>query len=151
MIYIIAAIFALLGLYNLFFLGKLKIRVILTSVDIFVFLSIIAMFFIYNYVFRPDLRSLLAIGLSILFWNYSATIARGFDDKNTYTNKLNPFINKRAKLEKIRSVTLSRNKGRLEAKVYFKESNVEDNMRFSLKDEKRIYKILKGMKVQVIN
>lgn len=151
MLYLIAGIFALLGLYNLYLFGKLRIRVILTSVDIFVFAFIIVMFVIYNFVFRPDLVKLLSIALSMVFWNYTGTIARGFDKKHVYTNKLNPFFNKKVDLKEIRSVSLSRAEGRLLAIVYFKESNVEDKQRFKLKDEKDLVKILKGNKIDVIN
>nr|WP_072536574.1 hypothetical protein [Anaerococcus mediterraneensis] len=151
MIYILAGIFALLGLYNLFLSSKLKVRVVLTSVDLFVFAMIILMFFIYQYVFKADYIKALTISLSILFWNYSAIIARGFSEDKVFSNKLNPFVNKSVNLDEIKSVTLSRAKGRLLAIVYFRSSNVEDYMRFKLRNEKELIQILKKQRVNVIN
>ena len=151
MIYILAGIFALLGLYNLFLSSKLKVRVVLTSVDLFVFAMIILMFFIYQYVFKADYIKAITISLSILFWNYSAIIARGFSEDQVFSNKLNPFVNKSVNLDEIKSVTLSRAKGRLLAIVYFRSSNVEDYMRFKLRNEKELIQILKKQRVNVIN
>ncbi len=151
MIYILAGIFALLGLYNLFLSSKLKVRVVLTSVDLFVFAMIILMFFIYQYVFKADYIKAITIGLSILFWNYSAIISRGFSEDKVFSNKLNPFVNKAVSLDEIKSVTLSRAKGRLLAIVYFKSTNVEDYMRFKLKNEKELIQVLKKQRVNVIN
>lgn len=151
MINIIAAIFAALGLYNLYLVSKLRVRVRLTSVDFFVFAFIIIMFAIYQWVFSANLINILTMALSILFWNFSGTIARGFSEKKVYTNKLSPFVNKARDLDDIKSVTLSREAGRLLAIIYFKDSNVEDNQRFTYKDEKEIRRILKGQKVNIIN
>ena len=78
MIYILAGIFALLGLYNLYLFGSVEIRVKFTKVDLSVYLMMIVMFAIYQWVFKPYILNTLAIGLAIIFWNYSGIIARGF-------------------------------------------------------------------------
>lgn len=151
MIFILAVVFALLGLYNLYLFSGIEIRVKFTKVDLAVYLMMIVMFAIYQWVFKPYIINTLAIGLAIIFWNYSGIIARGFSRDFLYTNKLNPFLNKKVKLDEIKSVTLSRAEKNLLLIVNFKEANAQDNMRFAYKKEKDLIKLLKGQKVNVIN
>lgn len=151
MIFVLAAIFALAGLYNLYLFGQIKERVKLTKTDLAVFAMIIVMFIIYDWVFKPHIINTLAIGLAILFWNYTATIARGFSDEYVFTNKLNPFINKKVALSEISSATLSRAEKNLLLIVNFKSANSADNMRFDFKKEKDLVRILKKEKINTIN
>lgn len=151
MIFILAGVFALLGLYNLYVFSGIEIRVKFTKVDFSVYLMMLIMFAIYQWVFKPYILNTLAIGLAIIFWNYSGIIARGFSQEFIYTNKLNPFLNKKLKLGDIKSVTLSRAEKNLLLIVNFKEANAQDNMRFAYKKEKDLIKLLKGQKVNVIN
>ncbi|WP_311491355.1 hypothetical protein [uncultured Anaerococcus sp.] len=151
LVFILAGIFALAGLYNLYLFGKISQRVKLTKLDLGVFAMMIALFWIYNWVFKPYPINTLAIGLSMLFWNYSATISRGLSDQYVFTNKLNPFINKKVPLSEIQSVTISRAEKNLLLIINFKTANSQDNMRFSFAKEKDLVKILKNQKVNVIN
>ena len=151
MIFVIAAIFALAGLYNLYLFGQIKERVKVTSTDLAVFAMIVGMFVIYDWVFKPYIINTLAIALAILFWNYTATIARGFSDEYVFTNKLNPFVNKKVALSEISSVTLSRAEKNLLLIVNFKTANSVDNMRFSFKKEKDLVRILRKEKINTIN
>ena len=151
MIFVIAGIFALAGLYNLYLFGQIKEKVKVIRTDLAVFAMIVAMFIIYDWVFKPHIINTLAIALAILFWNYTATIARGFSDECVFTNKLNPFINKKVPLSEISSVTLSRAEKNLLLIVNFKTANSEDNMRFNFKKEKDLVRILKKQKINTIN
>lgn len=151
MIFVIAAIFALAGLYNMYLFGQIKERVKVTSMDLAVFAMIVVMFIIYDWVFKPYIINTLAIGLAILFWNYTATIARGFNDEYVFTNKLNPFVNKKVALTEISSTTLSRAEKNLLLIVNFKSANSVDNMRFDFKKEKDLVRILKREKINIIN
>lgn len=151
MIFVIAAIFALAGLYNLYLFGQIKERVKVTSTDLAVFAMIVGMFVIYDWVFKPYIINTLAIALAILFWNYTAIIARGFSDEYVFTNKLNPFVNKKVALSEISSVTLSRAEKNLLLIVNFKTVNSVDNMRFSFKKEKDLVRILRKEKINTIN
>ena len=151
LIFILAGLFALGGLYNLYLFGQIKERVKYTATDLAVLGMIVVMFIIYYWVFKPYLVNALAISLAMIFWNYTGTIARGFSDEYVYTNKLNPFINKKAKLEEIKSVTLSRANKNLLLMVYLKTANSQDNMSFAFKKEKDLVRILKKQKVNTIN
>lgn len=151
MIFVIAGLFALAGLYNLYLFAQIKERVKVTSTDLAVFAMIVGMFVIYDWVFKPYIINTLAIALAILFWNYTATIARGFSDEYVFTNKLNPFVNKKAALSEISSVTLSRAEKNLLLIVNFKTANSVDNMRFSFKKEKDLVRILRKQKINTIN
>lgn len=151
LIFILAGIFALAGLYNLYLFGQIKERVKFTSTDLAVLGMIVVMFIIYHWVFRPYPVNALAISLAMIFWNYTGTIARGFSDEYVFTNKLNPFINKKVPLDEIRSVTLSRANKNLLLMVYLKTANSQDNMSFAFAKEKELVKLLKNQKVNVIN
>ena len=151
MIFVIAGLFALAGLYNLYLFAQIKERVKVTSTDLAVFGMIVGMFVIYDWVFKPYIINTLAIGLAILFWNYTAIMARGFSDEYVFTNKLNPFVNKKTPLDEIRSVTLSRAGKNLLLMVHFKTANSQDNMSFAFKKEKELVRILKKQKINTIN
>lgn len=150
-ILILAGLFTLGGLYNLYLFGQIKEKVKFTSTDLAVLGMIAGMYIVYDLVFKPYIINGLALSLSMIFWNYTAIIARGFSDKCVFTNKLNPFINKKVPLEEIRSVTLSRANKNLLLMVYFKTANSQDNMSFIFAKEKELVKILKNQKVNVIN
>lgn len=151
LIFILAGIFALAGLYNLYLFGQIKERVKFTRTDLAVLGMIVVMFIIYHWVFRPYPLNALAISLAMIFWNYTGTIARGFSDEYVFTNKLNPFINKKVPLDEIKSVTLSRANKNLLLMVYLKTANSQDNMSFAFAKEKELVKLLKNQKVNVIN
>lgn len=151
LIFILAGLFALAGLYNLYLFGQIKERVKFTMTDLAILAMIVIMFIIYHWVFRPYPINALAISLSMIFWNYTGTIARGFSDEYVFTNKLNPFINKKVPLDEIKSVTLSRANKNLLLIVYLKTANSQDNMSFVFSKEKDLVKILKNQKINVIN
>lgn len=151
LIFILAGIFALAGLYNLYLFGQIKEKVKFTATDLAVLGMIVVMFIIYYWVFRSNTINSLAISLAMIFWNYTGTIARGFSDGYVFTNKLNPFINKKVPLEEIKSVTLSRANKNLLLMVYLKTANSQDNMSFAFSKEKDLVKMLKNQKVNVIN
>ena len=151
LIFVLAGLFALAGLYNLYLFGQIKERVKFTKTDLAVIGMIVVMFIIYNWVFKPYLVNVLAISLAMIFWNYTGTIARGFSEEYVFTNKLNPFINKKVPLDEIKSVTLSRANKNLLLMVYFKTANSQDNMSFAFAKEKDLVRLLKNQKVNVIN
>lgn len=151
LIFVLAGLFGLAGLYNLYLFGQIKERVKFTKTDLAVIGMIVVMFIIYNWVFKPYLVSVLAISLAMIFWNYTGTIARGFSDEYVFTNKLNPFINKKVPLDEIKSVTISRANKNLLLMVYLKTANSQDNMNFAFAKEKDLVKLLKNQKVNVIN
>ena len=151
LIFVLAGLFALAGLYNLYLFGQIKERVKFTKTDLAVIGMIVVMFIIYNWVFKPYLVSVLAISLAMIFWNYTGTIARGFIDEYVFTNKLNPFINKKVPLDEIKSVTISRANKNLLLMVYLKTANSQDNMNFAFAKEKDLVRLLKNQKVNVIN
>lgn len=151
LIFILAGLFTLSGLYNLYLFGQIKEKVKFTRTDLAILGMMVGMYVIYDLVFRPYIINVLAISLSMVFWSYTAIIARGFSDNHVFTNKLNPFINKKVSLEEIKSVTLSRANKNLLLMVYFKTANSQDNMSFSFSKEKDLVKILKNQKVNVIN
>lgn len=151
LIFVLAGLFALAGLYNLYLFGKIKERVKFTKTDLAVIGMIVVMFIIYNWVFKPYLVNVLAISLAMIFWNYTGTIARGFSDEYVFTNKLNPFINKKVPLDEIKSVTISRANKNLLLMVYLKTANSQDNMNFAFAKEKDLVRLLKNQKVNVIN
>lgn len=151
LIFILAGLFALAGLYNLYLFGQIKERVKFTRTDLAVLGMIVVMFIIYHWVFKPYPINALAISLAMIFWNYTGTIARGFSDEYVFTNKLNPFINKKVPLDEIKSVTLSRANKNLLLMVYLKTANSQDNMSFAFAKEKDLVKILENQKVNVIN
>lgn len=151
LIFVLAGLFGLAGLYNLYLFGQIKERVKFTKTDLAVIGMIVVMFIIYNWVFKPYLVSVLAISLAMIFWNYTGTIARGFSDEYVFTNKLNPFINKKVPLDEIKSVTISRANKNLLLMVYLKTANSQDNMNFAFAKEKDLVRMLKNQKVNVIN
>lgn len=151
LIFVLAGLFALAGLYNLYLFGQIKERVKFTKTDLAVIGMIVVMFIIYNWVFKPYLVNVLAISLAMIFWNYTGTIARGFSDEYVFTNKLNPFINKKVPISEIKSVTMSRANKNLLLMVYLKTANSQDNMNFAFDKEKDLVKILRNQKVNVIN
>lgn len=151
LIFVLAGLFALAGLYNLYLFGQIKERVKFTKTDLAVIGMIVVMFIIYNWVFKPYLVNVLAISLAMIFWNYTGTIARGFSDEYVFTNKLNPFINKKVTLDEIKSVTISRANKNLLLMVYLKTANSQDNMNFAFAKEKDLVRLLKNQKVNVIN
>lgn len=151
LIFVLAGLFGLAGLYNLYLFGKIKERVKFTKTDLAVIGMIVVMFIIYNWVFKPYLVNVLAISLAMIFWNYTGTIARGFSDEYVFTNKLNPFINKKVPLDEIKSVTISRANKNLLLMVYLKTANSQDNMNFAFAKEKDLVRLLKNQKVNVIN
>lgn len=151
LIFILAGLFTLGGLYNLYLFGQIKEKVKFTTTDLAVLGMIVGMYIVYDLAFKPYIINVLALSLSMIFWNYTAIIARGFSNKYVFTNKLNPFINKKVPLEEIRSVTLSRANKNLLLMVYFKTANSQDNMSFTFAKEKNLVKILKNQKVNVIN
>lgn len=151
LIFVLAGLFALAGLYNLYLFGQIKERVKFTKTDLAVIGMIVVMFIIYNWVFKPYLVNVLAISLAMIFWNYTGTIARGFSDEYVFTNKLNPFINKKVPISEIKSVTISRANKNLLLMVYLKTANSQDNMNFAFAKEKDLVKILRNQKVNVIN
>ena len=151
LIFVLAGLFALAGLYNLYLFGQIKERVKFTKTDLAVIGMIVVMFIIYNWVFKPYLVSVLAISLAMIFWNYTGTIARGFSDEYVFTNKLNPFINKKVPISEIKSVTMSRANKNLLLMVYLKTANSQDNMNFAFAKEKDLVRLLKNQKVNVIN
>lgn len=151
LIFVLAGLFALAGLYNLYLFGQIKERVKFTKTDLVVIGMIVVMFIIYNWVFKPYLVNVLAISLAMIFWNYTGTIARGFSDEYVFTNKLNPFINKKVPISEIKSVTMSRANKNLLLMVYLKTANSQDNMFFAFAKEKDLVKILRNQKVNVIN
>ena len=151
LIFVLAGLFALAGLYNLYLFGQIKERVKFTKTDLAVIGMIVVMFIIYNWVFKPYLVNVLAISLAMIFWNYTGTIARGFSEEYVFTNKLNPFINKKVPLDEIKSVTLSRANKNLLLMVYLKTANSQDNMNFAFAKEKDLVRLLKNQKVNVIN
>lgn len=151
LIFVLAGLFGLAGLYNLYLFGQIKERVKFTKTDLAVIGMIVVMFIIYNWVFKPYLVSVLAISLAMIFWNYTGTIARGFSDEYVFTNKLNPFINKKVPLDEIKSVTISRANKNLLLMVYLKIANSQDNMNFAFAKEKDLVRLLKNQKVNVIN
>lgn len=151
LIFILSAIFALAGLYNMYLFGQIKERVKFTTTDLAVLGMMVVMFIIYYWVFKPYPINALAISLAMIFWNYTGTIARGFSDDYVFTNKLNPFINKKVPLGEIKSVTLSRANKNLLLMLYLKTANSQDNMNFAFSREKNLVKILKNQKVNVIN
>lgn len=151
MIYILAGLFTLLGLYNLFFVSKLKIRVIISKTDLAVYGMVVGVFIIYHLIFRPNILNTLTIGLAIIFWSFSSNIGRGFDENFVYTNKMNPFVNKKLKISEIKAASFSRAGGKLLLTLDFKMANVQDKQRFKLKDEKSLVKILKNQKINLIN
>ncbi len=151
LIFVLAGLFGLAGLYNLYLFGQIKERVKFTKTDLAVIGMIVVMFIIYNWVFKPYLVSVLAISLAMIFWNYTGTIARGFSEEYVFTNKLNPFINKKVPLDEIKSVTISRANKNLLLMVYLKTANSQDNMNFAFAKEKDLVRLLKNQKVNVIN
>lgn len=151
LIFVLAGLFGLAGLYNLYLFGQIKERVKFTKTDFAVIGMIVVMFIIYNWVFKPYLVNVLAISLAMIFWNYTGTIARGFSDEYVFTNKLNPFINKKVPLDEIKSVTISRANKNLLLMVYLKTANSQDNMNFAFAKEKDLVRLLKNQKVNVIN
>ena len=151
LIFVLAGLFALAGLYNLYLFGQIKERVKFTKTDLAVIGMIVVMFIIYNWVFKPYLVNVLAISLAMIFWNYTGTIARGFSDEYVFTNKLNPFINKKVPVSEIKSVTISRANKNLLLMVYLKTANSQDNMNFAFAKEKDLVRLLKNQKVNVIN
>lgn len=151
LIFVLAGLFGLAGLYNLYLFGQIKERVKFTKTDLAVIGMIVVMFIIYNWVFKPYLVSVLAISLAMIFWNYTGTIARGFSEEYVFTNKLNPFINKKVPLDEIKSVTISRANKNLLLMVYLKTANSQDNMNFAFAKEKDLVRMLKNQKVNVIN
>lgn len=151
LIFVLAGLFALAGLYNLYLFGQIKERVKFTKTDLAVIGMIVVMFIIYNWVFKPYLVNVLAISLAMIFWNYTGTIARGFSDEYVFTNKLNPFINKKVPISEIKSVTMSRANKNLLLMVYLKTANSQDNMNFAFAKEKDLVRLLKNQKVNVIN
>lgn len=151
LIFVLAGLFALAGLYNLYLFGQIKERVKFTKTDLAVIGMIVVMFIIYNWVFRPYLVNVLAISLAMIFWNYTGTIARGFSDEYVFTNKLNPFINKKVPISEIKSVTMSRANKNLLLMVYLKTANSQDNMNFAFAKEKELVRLLKNQRVNVIN
>ena len=151
LIFILAGIFALAGLYNLYLFGQIKEKIKFTTTDLAVLGMMVVMFIIYYWVFKPYPINALAISLAMIFWNYTGTIARGFSDDYVFTNKLNPFINKKVPLGEIKSVTLSRANKNLLLMLYLKTANSHDNMNFAFSREKNLVKILKNQKVNVIN
>lgn len=151
LIFVLAGLFGLAGLYNLYLFGQIKERVKFTKTDLAVIGMIVVMFIIYNWVFKPYLVNVLAISLAMIFWNYTGTIARGFSEEYVFTNKLNPFINKKVPLDEIKSVTLSRANKNLLLMVYLKTANSQDNMNFAFAKEKDLVRLLKNQKVNVIN
>lgn len=151
LIFVLAGLFGLAGLYNLYLFGQIKERVKFTKTDLAVIGMIVVMFIIYNWVFEPYLVNVLAISLAMIFWNYTGTIARGFSEEYVFTNKLNPFINKKVPLDEIKSVTLSRANKNLLLMVYLKTANSQDNMNFAFAKEKDLVRLLKNQKVNVIN
>lgn len=151
LIFVLAGLFGLAGLYNLYLFGQIKERVKFTKTDLAVIGMIVVMFIIYNWVFKPYLVSVLAISLAMIFWNYTGTIARGFSDEYVFTNKLNPFINKKVPISEIKSVTMSRANKNLLLMVYLKTANSQDNMNFAFAKEKDLVRLLKNQKVNVIN
>lgn len=151
LIFVLAGLFALAGLYNLYLFGQIKERVKFTKTDLAVIGMIVVMFIIYNWVFKPYLVNVLAISLAMIFWNYTGTIARGFSDEYVFTNKLNPFINKKVPISEIKSVTMSRANKNLLLMVYLKTANSQDNMNFAFAKEKELVRLLKNQRVNVIN
>lgn len=151
LIFILSGIFALAGLYNMYLFGQIKEKVKFTTTDLAVLGMMVVMFIIYYWVFKPYPINALAISLAMIFWNYTGTIARGFSDDYVFTNKLNPFINKKVPLGEIKSVTLSRANKNLLLMLYLKTANSQDNMNFAFSREKNLVKILKNQKVNVIN
>ena len=151
LIFVLAGLFALAGLYNLYLFGQIKERVKFTKTDLAVIGMIVVMFIIYNWVFKPYLVNVLAISLAMIFWNYTGTIARGFSDEYVFTNKLNPFINKKVPISEIKSVTISRANKNLLLMVYLKTANSQDNMNFAFAKEKELVRLLKNQRVNVIN
>lgn len=151
LIFVLAGLFALAGLYNLYLFGQIKERVKFTKTDLAVIGMIVVMFIIYNWVFKPYLVNVLAISLAMIFWNYTGTIARGFSDEYVFTNKLNPFINKKVPISEIKSVTMSRANKNLLLMVYLKTANSQDNMFFAFAKEKELVRLLKNQRVNVIN
>lgn len=151
LIFVLAGLFALAGLYNLYLFGQIKERVKFTKTDLAVIGMIVVMFIIYNWVFKPYLVNVLAISLAMIFWNYTGTIARGFSDEYVFTNKLNPFINKKVPISEIKSVTISRANKNLLLMVYLKTANSQDNMFFAFAKEKELVRLLKNQRVNVIN
>ena len=151
LIFVLAGLFALAGLYNLYLFGQIKERVKFTKTDLVVIGMIVVMFIIYNWVFKPYLVNVLAISLAMIFWNYTGTIARGFSDEYVFTNKLNPFINKKVPISEIKSVTMSRANKNLLLMVYLKTANSQDNMFFAFAKEKELVRLLKNQRVNVIN
>lgn len=151
LIFVLAGLFGLAGLYNLYLFGQIKERVKFTKTDLAVIGMIVVMFIIYNWVFKPYLVNVLAISLAMIFWNYTGTIARGFSEEYVFTNKLNPFINKKVPLDEIKSVTISRANKNLLLMVYLKTANSQDNMNFAFAKEKDLVRLLKNQKVNVIN
>lgn len=151
LIFVLAGLFALAGLYNLYLFGRIKERVKFTKTDLAVIGMIVVMFIIYNWVFKPYLVNVLAISLAMIFWNYTGTIARGFSDEYVFTNKLNPFINKKVPISEIKSVTMSRANKNLLLMVYLKTANSQDNMNFAFAKEKELVRLLKNQRVNVIN
>ena len=151
LIFVLAGLFALAGLYNLYLFGQIKERVKFTKTDLAVIGMIVVMFIIYNWVFKPYLVNVLAISLAMIFWNYTSTIARGFSDEYVFTNKLNPFINKKVPISEIKSVTMSRANKNLLLMVYLKTANSQDNMFFAFAKEKELVRLLKNQRVNVIN
>lgn len=151
LIFVLAGLFGLAGLYNLYLFGQIKERVKFTKTDLAVIGMIVVMFIIYNWVFKPYLVNVLAISLAMIFWNYTGTIARGFSDEYVFTNKLNPFINKKVPLDEIKSVTISRANKNLLLMVYLKTANSQDNMNFAFAKEKDLVRLLKNQRVNVIN
>ena len=151
LIFVLAGLFGLAGLYNLYLFGQIKERVKFTKTDLAVIGMIVVMFIIYNWVFKPYLVNVLAISLAMIFWNYTGTIARGFSEEYVFTNKLNPFINKKVPLDEIKSVTISRANKNLLLMVYLKTANSQDNMNFAFAKEKDLVRLLKNQRVNVIN
>lgn len=151
LIFVLAGLFGLAGLYNLYLFGQIKERVKFTKTDLAVIGMIVVMFIIYNWIFKPYLVNVLAISLAMIFWNYTGTIARGFSDEYVFTNKLNPFINKKVPISEIKSVTMSRANKNLLLMVYLKTANSQDNMNFAFAKEKDLVRMLKNQKVNVIN
>lgn len=151
LIFVLAGLFGLAGLYNLYLFGQIKERVKFTKTDLAVIGMIVVMFIIYNWVFKPYLVNVLAISLAMIFWNYTGTITRGFSDEYVFTNKLNPFINKKVPISEIKSVTISRANKNLLLMVYLKTANSQDNMNFAFAKEKDLVRLLKNQKVNVIN
>lgn len=151
LIFVLAGLFALAGLYNLYLFGQIKERVKFTKTDLVVIGMIVVMFIIYNWVFKPYLVNVLAISLAMIFWNYTGTIARGFSDEYVFTNKLNPFINKKVPISEIKSVTMSIANKNLLLMVYLKTANSQDNMFFAFAKEKELVRLLKNQRVNVIN